>query len=162
MKVLSFLIAGMLSTMLLHAQLKTTVLCSPFDVDVLEGSVNRLFTYSTLADVEKLFPCFTSASPETNGSTCGGVFYKDRDVYFFTERNYIEIGEHFKGKMSLSIFGANRGSLFNVLGNPSIKDITWDAYQTKYGILILYYNKAGKINKLQMSNRNAATLKLCE
>jgi hypothetical protein len=146
----------------LQAQLKQTTVCPPFEVDVLEGTVNRLFTYSSLADVEQKFPCFTGVTPETNGSTCGGVFFKDRDVSFFTERNYIEIGEHFKGKISLPLLGAARGSLFSTLGNPSIKDVTWDAYQTKYGILILYYNKANKINKLQMSNRNAATLKLCE
>lgn len=89
-------------------------------------------------------------------------FFKDKDIYFFTERNYIEIGEQYKGKISLPLLGAVRGSLFNVLGNPSIKDVSWDAYQTKYGILILYFNKAGNIYKLQMSNRNAATLKLCE
>ncbi len=162
MKTIFLLLAGVMCSLLMQAQLKTTAICTPFDVDVLEGTVNQLFTYSSLAEVEKKFPCFGSATPETNGSTCGGVFFKDKDISFFTERNYIEIGEHFKGKISLPLFGAGRGSLFNVLGNPSIKDVSWDAYQTKYGILILYYNKAGKINKLQMSNRNAATIKLCE
>jgi len=162
MKTIFLLVAVVMCSLLTHAQLKTTVICPPFDVDVLEGTVNQLFTYSSLGDVEKKFPCFESATPETNGSTCGGVFFKDKDIYFFTERNYIEIGEHYKGKISLPLLGAVRGSLFNVLGNPSIKDVSWDAYQTKYGILILYFNKAGNIYKLQMSNRNAATLKLCD
>jgi hypothetical protein len=162
MKTSFLLLAGLMSSAVLQAQLKTTAVCPPFDVDVLEGTVNRLFTYSTLADVEKQFPCFTSATPETNGSTCGGVFFKDKDISFFTERNYIEIGEHYKGKLSIPLIGAARTSLFKVLGNPSVKDVTWDAYQTKYGILIVYFDKASKINKIQMSNRNAATLKLCE
>jgi hypothetical protein len=162
MKAIFILTAIICSAIHLQAQLKQTTVCPPFDVDILEGTVNQLFTYASLADVEQKFPCFTGATPETNGSTCGGVFFKDRDVSFFTERNYIEIGEHFKGKISLPLFGAARGSLFSTLGNPSIKDVNWDAYQTKYGILILYYNKANKVNKLQMSNRNAATLKLCE
>ena len=161
MKALLLIFASILCTQL-HAQLKTTVVCAAFDVDVLEGTVNELHTYSNIGEIEKKMPCFSSATEETNGTTCGGVFYKDKVIYFFTERDYIEVGEHFKGKLSLPLLGASRGSLFTTLGNPKIKDVTWDAYQTKYGILILYYNKAGKINKLQMSNKGADTLKLCE
>jgi hypothetical protein len=162
MKTSFLLLAVLISSLVMQAQLKTTVICPPFDVDLLEGTVSQLFTYATLADVEKKFPCFTSATPETNGSTCGGVFFKDKDISFFTERSYIEIGEHFKGKLSIPLIGAGRNSLFSVLGNPSVKDVTWDAYQTKYGLLIVYFNQASKINKIQMTNRNAATLKLCE
>ena len=58
--------------------------------------------------------------------------------------------------------GASRGSVFKWLGNPIIKDVTWDAYQTKYGILILYFTKAGKINKIQLSNKGVESIKLCE
>ena len=158
-----FMLAGVMSMQLAQAQLKTTLICPPFAVDVLEGNVNdELYPYSTMGEIEKKFSCFSNATQETNGSTCGGVFYKDKGIYFFTERDYIEVREHFKGKLSLPLLGASRSSLFKWLGNPKIKDINWDAYQTKYGILILYYNKAGKINKLQLSNRNAETLKLCE
>ena len=156
------MLALVLCTSVSRAQLKTTSICPAFSVDVLEGTVNEMHVYDTKGQIEKKFPCFTSATEETDGSTCGGVFYKDKDISFFTERDYIEVGEKFKGKLSLPLIGASRGSLFNWLGNPQIKDINWDAYQTKYGILILYYNKAGKINKLQMSNRNAETIKLCE
>lgn len=143
-------------------QLKTTPVCPPFVVDILEGSVNDVYPYSTIGEIEKKFPCFSGTTPETNGSTCGGVFYKDKDIYFYTERDFIEVGEHFKGKLSLPIMGASRGDLFKLLGNPTIKDINWDAFQTKYGILILYYNAAGKIYKLQVTNKNPETLKLCE
>jgi hypothetical protein len=147
---------------LTYAQLKSTPVCPPFEVDVLEGTVNQLYTYSSIADIENRFPCFSSATAETNGGTCGGVFYKDKDIYFFTERDYIEVGEHFKGKLSLPLFGASRNALFKWLGNPKIRDPNWDAYQTKYGILIVYFNKAGEINKLQLSNKNTETIKLCE
>jgi len=147
---------------LANAQLKTTPLCPTFDVDVLEGTVNELHPYATPGQIQKKFPCFTSVTEETNGSTCGGVFYKDKDISFFTERDYVELGEKYKGKLSLPLFGANRGTLFKWLGNPKIKDVNWDAFETKYGILILYYNKANKINKLQMSNIGAESLKLCE
>lgn len=163
MKIILIMLAGILSMQLSHAQLKTTPICPAFVVDVLEGTVNEtIFTYSGMAEIEKKFPCFSKATEETNGSTCGGVFYKDKDIYFFTERDYIEVGEHFKGKLSLPLMGASRSSLFSQLGNPKIKDVSWDAFQTKYGILILYYNKAGKINKLQFSNRGTDSIKLCD
>ncbi len=162
MKTILSMLALVLCTSASRAQLKTTSICPAFSVDVLEGTVNETHVYDTKGQIEKKFPCFTSTTEETNGSTCGGVFYKDKDISFFTERDYIEVGEKFKGKLSLPLIGASRGGLFKLLGNPQIKDINWDAYQTKYGILILYYNKAGKINKLQMSNRNAETIKLCE
>jgi hypothetical protein len=99
---------------------------------------------------------------EESTTKCAGIFYKDKDIYFYPARNYIEIRQNFKGKLSLPLMGASRGSLFKWLGHPKLKDANWDAFQTKYGILILYYNKAGKINKLQMSSKGTDTIKLCE
>jgi hypothetical protein len=58
--------------------------------------------------------------------------------------------------------GAARSSLFKWLGYPKIKDINWDAFTTKYGILILHYNKSGKVNLIQFSKKNAESLTLCE
>ena len=104
------MLSGVMSMQLLQAQLKTTAICAPFVVDVLEGTVNEIHTYSNMGEIEKKFPCFTTATEETNGSTCGGVFYKDKDIYFFTERDYIEVGEHFKGKLSLPLMGAGMRS----------------------------------------------------
>jgi hypothetical protein len=49
--------------------------------------------------------------------------------------------------------GASRTSLFKWLGNPKLKDASWDAFQTKYGILILYYNKAGKLIRFNLAPR---------
>lgn len=145
------------------AQLKATPVCPAFAVDVLEGTISGKIDYnSTSGEIKKFFPCFTDAPEETNGSTCGGVFYKDKDIYFHTERHYIEIGEKFKGQLTPALLGVDRSKLFTLLGNPQIKDVSWDAYKTSFGLLIVYYNSAGKINKLQITNRSAETLKLCE
>jgi len=153
-------IGGMLAS---KGQLKTTPVCPVFNVDVLEGTINNdLSTKSTLGEIKTSFPCYTSLVEEASGTACIGAFYKDKDIDFFTERGYIEIGEKFKGKLSLPLIGASRSSLFKWLGLPKIKDVSWDAFQTKYGILILYYSKAGKINKLQMSSKSTDTIKLCE
>ncbi len=145
------------------AQLKTTPVCSTFVVDILAGKVNGIEPEFTQSQIKQAFPCFTSEEAETAASKCGGrIFYKDKDIYFYTGRDYIEIREKFKGKISLPLMGAGRNSLFKWLGHPKIKDVSWDAFQTAYGTLILYYTKAGKINKIQFSNKSTETLNLCE
>ena len=150
-------------TVHVSAQLKTTPLCPSFEVDILEGNVNGIEPNFSSADIKKAFPCFTAEEPDAATSKCGGLIsYKDKDIYFYTTSGYIEIREKFKGKLSLPLLGATRSSLFKLLGYPKIKDVNWDAFQTKYGILILHYNKAAKINLIQFSKKTAETLTLCE
>ena len=137
MRIIVLLLACVVTFASVNAQLTATPVCPTINIDLLEGLVNeRLQCISTPGEVKKLFPCFSSETEETNGSTCGGVFYKDKDFYFFTERDYIEIKEEFKGVLAPSIIGVNRNGLFKILGNPKLKDAGWDAFQTKYGTLI--------------------------
>jgi hypothetical protein len=144
------------------AQLKTTVQCKTFNVNVLEGTINDdLSVKSTLGEFKEAFPCFTSAVDEDGGKGCGGVFYKDKGIDIITERGYFEIAANFKGKLSVPVMGAARNTLFKWLGYPKLKDAAWDAFQTKYGIVILYYNKASKVNKIQMSRYGTDAVKLC-
>ena len=146
------------------AQLQTTAKCPTFYVDLLDGIVNKeIVPTSTVGQIKMHFPCFTSSEEEGTTSKCGaGVFFKDRDIYFYTTRKYIEIGPNFKGKLSLPLMGAARSGLFKLLGMPSIKDVHWDAFQTSYGIIILYYNAANKVNKIQFSKESAKTIHLCQ
>ena len=146
------------------AQLKTTPKCPEFDVDILDGIVNQnILPTSTVGQIKLNLPCFTSFEEEGTSAKCGaGVFYKDRDIYFYTTRDYIEIGPAFKGKLSVPLMGVSRNNLFKLLGSPKIKDVNWDAFQTSYGILILYYDKASKINKIQFSTQSANSIQLCE
>lgn len=145
------------------AQLKTTPICPSFTIDVLDGKINDLRISSTLAEFKKTFPCYSSAEEETADSKCdGGVFYKDKDLYCYTGRDYVEIREKFKGKLSVPLLGAPRNGLYKWLGHPKLKDVDWDAFQTAYGILVVYYNKSGKVNKLVMSTKGTDTLQLCE
>jgi hypothetical protein len=145
------------------AQLKPKDDCGVFYVDILDGKVNKVRPDFPLEQIKKELPCFTSAEDESATAKCGGgVFYKDRDVSIYTQRDYVEIGEKFKGKLSIPLLGAKRGSLFNYLGNPKMKDAKWDAFQTAYGILVLNYNSAGKVYKIQFSTKSAETLSLCE
>lgn len=146
------------------AQLKTTPKCPDIDIDILDGTVNKiLLPTSTVGQIKLNLPCFSSFEEEGTSAKCGaGVFYKDKDVYFYTTRDYIEIGPAFKGKLSIPLMEAPRNGLFKWLGTPQIKDVKWDAFQTAYGILILYYNDAAKVNKIQFSSLSANTIHLCE
>jgi len=145
------------------AQLKPKDDCGAFYVDILDGKINKVRPDFPLEQIKKELPCFTSAEDESATAKCGGgVYYKDRDVSIYTQRDYVEIGEKFKGKLSIPLLGAKRGSLFNYLGNPKMKDAKWDAFQTAYGILVLHYNSAGKVYKIQFSTKSAETLSLCE
>ena len=163
MKQLPFLLFLFATALSSKAQLVAKSACGIFTVDILDGKVNGLKPDARWADIKDKLPCSTASQPEGDTTKCGaGVFYKDKDVYFFTDRDYIEIGEKFPGKFSIPVMGASRNSLFGILGNPKIKDDTWDAFQMAYGCLVLHYNKAGKVNLIQFSTRGTEGLSLCE
>lgn len=162
MKIIFHLLICFCAVQLSYGQLKATPLCPPFDVDVLGGNVNKVYAKDTWGEVSKIFPCYDEIIERDSTGICGGVFYKQKGINFFTDRDYIEITENFKGKMTPQLLGAARSSLFSMLGYPKIKDVSWDAFQTEYGTLILYYNNAAKVNKIQMSSKTTETIKLCE
>ena len=164
MKTIFIFISSLALSFVAAGQLKTTPKCPEFNIDILEGRVNKnIYPKSTVGQIKLNLPCFTSFEEEDTLAKCGaGVFYKDKDVYFYTDRNYVEIGPAFKGTMSIPLMGTPRDGLIKWLGTPQIKDVSWDAFQTSYGILILYYNKEAKVNKIQFSNQSANTIKLCE
>jgi hypothetical protein len=143
------------------AQLKVKPMCTDFVVDVLDGKVNEVHPDFTTAQIKTKLPCFTSEEPST--SKCGGaIYFKDRDVVFYTGREYVEIGPKFKGKLSLPLMGGKRGTFFKMLGNPKLKDKDWDAFDTQYGCLILYYNSASKVRMIRFSTKTTDDINLCE
>jgi hypothetical protein len=145
------------------AQLKAKPKCGTFEVDILDGKVNGMKPNTTANEIKAALPCFTSAEDESPTAKCGGgVFYKDRDISFYTDRDYVEIGEKFKGTFNVPVMGAKRNTLFKYLGNPKIKDDSWDAFEMSYGTLVLHYNVAGKVKTIQFSTRSTDTLNLCE
>jgi hypothetical protein len=162
MKSILIVIACITISFSVSAQLVSSApVCPTFRADILDGNINKVHPKSTLGEVVKTFPCYTT-KVDKDSMECTRVIYADKGVTFFPARNYIEIRDNFKGTMEPALLGKSRGSLFTTLGNPKMKDANWDAYQTQYGTLVVYYNKAGKINKLQMSSRGTDTMKLCE
>ena len=163
MKNVTLLFLACCLSLISMAQLKAKVRCDPFDVDILKGTVNNIKPDFTPAEIKEKFPCFTSAEDEGSASKCGGVIYfKDKDLNFFTQRDYVEIGEKFKGHMSIPLLGASRNSLFKWFGNAKLKDDTWDAFEMSYGTLLLHYNAAGKVRLIQFSTKGIDLLNLCE
>ncbi len=163
MKPLIFILLLTTITMGTKAQLVAKTKCDAFVVDIIDGKVNGLKPNARFTEIKEKFPCFTSEDAEGGTAKCGaGVFYKDRDLYFYTDRDYIEIKDKFQGKFTTPIMGAARNSLFKILGNPKIKDDSWDAYEMSYGTLVLHFNKAGKVIFLQMASRGTEQLSLCE
>jgi hypothetical protein len=147
-------------------QLKAKVKCPDLYVDILNGTVNDIKPFNTQNEIKDKFPCFTSAEDESETAKCGGgVFFKDKDLYFYTKRKYVEVGPKFIGKTSFPLLGTKRGSLFTKLGNPKIKDDLWDAYDMQYGTLVLHYDvagAAGKVKFFQFSTLGSDGLNLCE
>ena len=145
------------------AQLKVTASCAAIVVDILDGKVNGIRPDITANELKERLPCFTSSEDESGSAKCGGgVYYKDKDLYFYTQRDYVEIGEKFQGKLSIPLIGASRSTLFKWLGNPKLKDTNWDAYQMNYGTLVLHYSPAGKVKLIQFSTKSSDELSLCE
>jgi hypothetical protein len=149
-----------------NAQLKAKVKCPDLYVDILNGTVNGIKPNNTPTEIKDQFPCFTSADDESATAKCGGgIYFKDKDLYFYTKRNYVEVGPKFVGKTSFPLLGTKRGSLFSRLGNPKIKDDLWDAYETQYGTLVLHFDvpgAAGKVKFFQFSSLGTDQLNLCE
>jgi hypothetical protein len=163
MKTLIVLLLSMFSLSFTMGQLKVTAKCDDFNVDILKGTVNGLKPDVTVNAIKEKFPCFSSAEDESQTAKCGGgVWFKERDLSFYTDRDYIEIGSKFKGKLSIPLMGAKRNTFFNQLGNPKLKDDTWDAFQTSYGIIILHYDKTSKVNLIQISTKGTESIRLCE
>jgi hypothetical protein len=158
------LLTGLVSTGM--AQLKAKVICPDFYVDVLDGTVNGLKPSNTQNEIKEKFPCFTSAEAESQEAKCGGgIFYKTKDLFFYTRRKYVEVGPKFIGKTSIPLLGTRRGTHFSRLGNPKIKDDLWEAYDMQYGTLVLHFDVAGangKVKYFQFSTLGSDGLNLCE
>ncbi len=148
-------------------QLRAKVKCPDLYIDILNGTVNNdIKPNNTQDEIKAKFPCFSSAVDETPDAKCGGgIFFKDKDISFYTRRDYIEVGPRFVGKMSIPVLGAKRNSLFKLLGNPKIKDDLWDGFEMQYGTLVLHYDvpgAAGKVKMFQFSTQSTDNLSLCE
>lgn len=155
---LSFSIAGFA----VKAQLKTKPDCGLITVDIHKGWINEAKPNADPEQIKAKLPCFTSFEKEGNESGCGGgVYYDDKGICFYIQRDYVVITEAFKGKFTVPVMGAKSDDLFVKFGNPKVKDANWEAYQMAFGIMIVYYNTKGTINKIILSTKGVDEIDLC-
>lgn len=162
MRTSSLLLMCIFISQLSNAQLKTSSNCPPISIDLLDGSVNKMRPESPWGEIYAKLPCFTEAIEEPSATGCAGVFLRDKGVNFYTYRDYIEVTSKFTGTMTPSIMGADHNSLFKILGLPQVKDLAWDAYQMRYGVLVVFFDKDGKINRLILSSKTVLSLRPCD
>jgi hypothetical protein len=162
MKTSLLLSACLVISQLCTAQLKTSSNCPPITIDLMDGSVNQMHPESSWGEIYARLPCFTEAIEEPAATGCAGVFLRDKGVNFYTYRDYIEITDKFSGTMTPSIMGTDHNNLLKWLGLPQKRDLGWDAYQMRYGVLVAFFDKDGKINRIMLSSKNASTLRPCD
>ncbi|MBX9781975.1 MAG: hypothetical protein K2X48_01660 [Chitinophagaceae bacterium] len=145
------------------AQLKAKVECNVIFADVYKGWINQAKPNDDPEQIKAKLPCFTSFEKESNESKCGGgIYYDDKDFKFLIQRDYLVIGEKFKGKLSIPLMGAKQDALFTWFGNPKIKDANWEAYQMQYGTLIVYFNTKKLVNKIIITPKSTEEIDLCD
>ena len=162
MRNLVLIVTCIVISQLTQAQLKTSSTCPPISVDLISGTVNSIHAETSWGEIYRVFPCFTEAIEEPSATGCAGVFLRDKGINFYTYRDYIEITQNFKGTISPAIMGTDRSSLFKSFGLPQTKDILWDAYQMRYGTMVVFADKDGKINRIIISPKNASNMRLCD
>lgn len=144
------------------AQLKAKVECNAIFVDIYKGWINEAKPSADPEQIKAKLPCFTSFEKEGNESKCGGgIYYDDKGFKFLIQRDYLVIGEKFKGKLSIPLLGARQDVLFAWFGNPKIKDANWEAYQMQYGTLIVYFNAKKLVNKIIITPKQTEEIDLC-
>jgi hypothetical protein len=144
------------------AQLKTKPDCGVITVDVYKGWINEAKPNADPEQIKAKLPCFTSFDKEGNESGCGGgVYYDDKGICFYVQRDYVVITDAFKGKFTVPVLGTKSDDLFVRFGNPKMKDANWEAYQMAFGIMIVYYNSKGVINKVVLSTKSTDDIDLC-
>ncbi|MFT3844599.1 MAG: hypothetical protein QM725_06080 [Lacibacter sp.] len=147
----------------LNAQLKSKDDCGVITVDVYKGWINQAKPNDDPEQIKIKLPCYSLFEKEGNESKCGGgIYYSDKGLTFYMQRDYVVIDEKFKGKMNAALMGAKSTALFTVLGNPKIKDANWEAYQMAYGTMIVYYNTKGLVNKIIISTKTTDDIQLCD
>lgn len=161
MKAVALAFVLSLASLQLSAQLVKKPSCGTLSVDWLDGTVNGVRPDYNQARIKENLPCFESSEDESQSSTCGGIVKFKEDIRFYPSRDYAEIGEKFRGKQSFPLLNARKGTLFKFLGKPLLTDANWEAYQTAYGILIVYY-KAGLVKMVRFSTKTADLIQLCE
>ncbi len=122
MKKFFLLIAAFLiSANLLQAQLKVTVRCEPFFVDILNGKVNELNLVQALKKSRLSF-CFTKTDAESTSSPCGGgVYFADKTSFLFHRPRLCSDRREVQRKIINALNGCRPQFIIQIIRQPSIE-----------------------------------------
>lgn len=147
--------------------------CGLLIVDLSYGSVNGLNPVSSPDQIKGKLPCFTGMTPETSAENCnGGIFYKTRDIYFYTSLDCINIRSKFEGsfvynRQSIQLIGVSLTELQKIFGkesdyyrSPSSSTHKYPVFTTSYGHVVfdLVNDHVVEVN---ICNQKKIDLRLC-
>lgn len=137
MKTFNLIFASLLVTFLaatslqsLKAQDATANSCDQLYLDFEKGTLNGVSGAATMEEVKQFFPCFTGETEENmGGSNCGGgVFYLNHDFFIYTGRDYINVRNKFKGKLTTPILGKASSEALSAMGEPDSSFVYTDEF----------------------------------
>lgn len=116
--------------------------CDTLFLNLHEGLVNGLYPTAPQELIKYKMPCFSGSTDDSSEYNCGGgVFYQRQDLFFYTFRNYLEVGKGFPGKTSYPrFFNYKKPQVEALLGKPS-ESPTPDIYlyDMEYGCLRVHF-----------------------
>jgi serine/threonine-protein kinase len=107
-------------------------------VDLAHGTVNGLSPDASQEEIKEILPYFTGSTPETDEMNHGGgVFFTQREMYFYTRLDMIEIRRAFRGEVRPPVLGAMKWKAVELLGEPLATHDDAIYYSRRYGCVRL-------------------------
>lgn len=121
--------------------------CNNMYVDLENGTLNGLNGSESMDEVKTMFPCFTGESEENeDGINCGGgIFFLDHDLFFYTQKDYINLRKNFLGETSSAILGVTATDAMNLFGEPNVTSTYVDDWLDETSIYMQYEKKWGTL-----------------
>jgi hypothetical protein len=148
--------------------------CPPIIVDITTGTVTTLKPAASFTQVKSRLPCFTGETKEGSVLNCGGgVFFGDRDLYFYTERDFIEIRKNFKGVfrkdgLELDIIGMEVKTFNILIGDEPSRTLSEDdtdnytgVWATSYGSLRVTFVQ-GVVSQVAIHSQSPDKIRVCD
>lgn len=139
--------------------------CSKLFVDLKKGTINDVKPTASHHEIKMTIPCSDGETEDgTNYYDGGGVWFLNRDFFYYTEQKYIRIGKNFKGLFNIPILGISKNIAIEKLGlgKPIKIEGNEDFFyqyiylETKYGCLKLKIeNNSGNVIEIRMYHVHA-------
>jgi hypothetical protein len=141
--------------------------CNNLFADLKNGTINKVKPTASQQKVKAALPCFTGDSEEGGDFNCGGgVFFLKHGFFFYTGKDYIEIRENYKGKLSIPVLGLTKDmaiaklKMGKVIRTETVNEEEVIFFKTIYGCLWLKLVE-GKVVNVVISSKQVSDAELC-